>query len=282
MPWVQSHSNLRTHPKLKRAARMAGCSPVEMSGHLHWLWWWALETQPDGDLSVWEAEDIADAAGWEGDAHTFVTALLECGPGDKRGFLDPDMRLHDWDEYGGKYRKRSESARNAAKARWESAENAGTEPSNATALPAHYTGHAPGNAEERRGEDKNNNMADDKTYSKRLAQTLRDKGQVINPGQNLHESFRNLLTCAYASEPEEQHHGITLGVIADFVSSAAGPKMTSEARAHTARLLKTHERLKVFDGYGQAMQWGAGIGDRYQDDPLALSKYVAAILGGKR
>jgi hypothetical protein len=126
------------------------------------------------------------------------------------------------------------------------------------------------------------NMATIESYSRRLAKRLRDQGEVINPGQNLHESFRNLLTCAYASEPEEQHHGITLGVIADFVSSAAGPKMTSEARAHTARLLKTHERLKVFDGYGQAMQWGAGIGDRYQDDPLALSKYVAAILGGKR
>jgi hypothetical protein len=91
MPWVQSHSNLRTHPKLKRAARLAGCSQPEMAGHLHFLWWWALETQPDGDLSVWEAEDIADAAGWEGDPHTFVTALLDCGPGDKRGFLDPDM-----------------------------------------------------------------------------------------------------------------------------------------------------------------------------------------------
>jgi len=127
---------------------------VTMSGHLHWLWWWALDTQPDGDLSAYDPEDIAEAAGWEGDAAVFVAALMNCGPGDKLGFIDPDMRLHDWDEYGGKYRKRSESARKAAQVRWESASNAETEPANAVALRSHSTAHELGNAEERRGEEK--------------------------------------------------------------------------------------------------------------------------------
>jgi hypothetical protein len=126
------------------------------------------------------------------------------------------------------------------------------------------------------------NMAKTETYSRRLAKRLRDQGEVINPGENLHESFRNLLTCAYSCEPEEQHHGITLGVIADFIRSADGPEMTRESRSHTARLLNTHERMKVFNAYGQAMEWGAGIGEQYANDPMALSKYVAAILGGKR
>jgi len=149
MPWVQSHSNLRTHPKLKRAARAAGCSAVTMSGHLHWLWWWALETQPDGNLSDYDPEDIADAAGWEGDPLLFLSALMDCGPGDKVGFIDSDMRLHDWDEYGGKYRKRSEAGRKGAAARWHSEDNAVSEPANATALPS----HGKRNAEERRGEE---------------------------------------------------------------------------------------------------------------------------------
>jgi hypothetical protein len=282
MPWVQSHSALRNHPKLKRAARMAGCSQAQMAGHLHFLWWWALETAPDGDLSPYDPEDIADAAGWDGDPDVFVSALIGCGPGEKSGFIEADHTLHDWDEYGGKYRKRSEAGKKAASVRWESAGNAETEAANANALRTHCTGHDGRNAEERRGEEKEKNMADEETFSKRLAQTVRDSGMVIPTGTNLHETFRNLLTCAYQCEPEEQHHGITLGVIADFVRSAHGPKMTSEARSHTARLLKTHDRLKVFDAYGQAMQWGAGIGDRYEHDPLALSKYVAAIVGGKR
>jgi hypothetical protein len=150
MPWVQSHSDLRHHPKLKRAARAAGCSPVQMSGHLHWLWWWALDIAPDGDLSPYDPDDIADAAGWEGDAGTFVRALMDCGPGDKAGFLDPDMRLHDWEQYGGKYRKRSEAGRKAASARWHSEDNAVSEPANANALQT----HCDGNAEERRGEER--------------------------------------------------------------------------------------------------------------------------------
>jgi hypothetical protein len=120
------------------------------------------------------------------------------------------------------------------------------------------------------------------SYAKRLAKDIRDKGLVLNSGKNLHETFRNLLTTAYSCYPEEQHHGITLGVIADFVCAAQGPQISSQSRSHTARLLKTHDRLKVFDAYGQAMHWGAGIGDEYEDDPMALSKYVAAIVGGKR
>jgi hypothetical protein len=278
MPWVQSHADLRQHPKLKRAARAAGCSPIQMTGHLHWLWWWALDIAPDGDLSPYDPDDIADAAGWEGDPSVFVSALMGCGPGDKDGFLDPDMRLHDWDEYGGKYRKRSEAGRKAAAVRWHSDDDAVSEPANANALQS----HCDANAEERRGEDKRKNMADGETFSKRLAKDIRDKGIVLSAGKDLHGTFRNLLTNAYDCYPEDQHHSITLGVIADFVRSADGPEITKEARNHTARLLKTHDRLKVFDAYGQAMQWGAGIGQRYAGDPLALSKYVASIVGGKR
>jgi hypothetical protein len=161
MAWVQSHSALRNHPKLKRAARLAGCSQPEMAGHLHFLWWWALDTQPDGDLSGYDPEDIAEAAGWDGDAAVFVNALLGCGPGQKRGFLDPDMRLHDWDEYGGAYRRRVEAGRESAKRRWDRQKRAESQPADADAMPPQYepnglpigTQWAP-NTEERRGEEK--------------------------------------------------------------------------------------------------------------------------------
>lgn len=102
MAWLESHQELRDHPKTKRAARLLGVGIPQMVGHLHCLWWWALDYAPDGDLANYDAFDIADAAMWEGEAEAFVTALMECGPGGACGFLTADRQLHDWDDYGGK------------------------------------------------------------------------------------------------------------------------------------------------------------------------------------
>ena len=94
---------------------MAGVSIVEMVGHLNFLWWWALDFAKDGDLSGYEAEDIADAAMWTGDPEKFVNALLKCGRNGSSGFLretESGLVLHDWDDYGGKYHKQREQSRN--------------------------------------------------------------------------------------------------------------------------------------------------------------------------
>lgn len=60
------------------------------------LWLWTLEVAPQGDLSEFTDEEIAEAAGWgRKDRRSFVTALIGAG------FLDPDYRIHDWDDYAG-------------------------------------------------------------------------------------------------------------------------------------------------------------------------------------
>lgn len=99
--YIPSHAALGNHPKLRRLARTLAISRPAAVGHLHYLWWWSQEYAPDGDLSYhrYTAEDIADAALWEGDAYEFVDALKTSG------FLDDDdgsLLIHDWDEYGGK------------------------------------------------------------------------------------------------------------------------------------------------------------------------------------
>lgn len=99
--YIPSHAALGNHPKLRRLARTLSVSRPAAVGHLHYLWWWSQEYAPDGDLSYhrYTAEDIADAALWEGDAYAFVDALKTAG------FLDDDegrLLIHDWDEYGGK------------------------------------------------------------------------------------------------------------------------------------------------------------------------------------
>ena len=143
MVWIPSHQELRMHPKTIKAARLCGISIPQMIGHLHLLWWWAIDHAADGDLSRFDADDIALGAMWEGDADVFISALQKCGPGGTCGFLSDEKKLNDWEEYGGKYTARVESARNAAQARWDAA-----------AMRPQSEGNAGRNAEKSREEKK--------------------------------------------------------------------------------------------------------------------------------
>lgn len=68
MAWIESHQELWRHPKTKKLARLLQISIPTAVGHLHGLWYWAMDFAQDGDLSSYDAEDIADAVMWEGDA----------------------------------------------------------------------------------------------------------------------------------------------------------------------------------------------------------------------
>lgn len=119
MAWIESHQELRRHPKTKRLARLLGIPIPQAIGHLHCLWWWALDYAEDGYLDKFDAFDIAEAAMYEGDADGFLAALINCGPKDDPGFVDADtLQLHDWDEYAGRLiEKRAANAERARKSR---------------------------------------------------------------------------------------------------------------------------------------------------------------------
>lgn len=113
--YVEAHAELRDHPKTLRAARLLGVPKVAVIGHLLCLWWWAQAYAPaDGDLSGFDADDLADAAEWPGDPAAFVAALVACGRGGAGGFLDNSgggLRINDWSDYGGKVHvKRAQGA----------------------------------------------------------------------------------------------------------------------------------------------------------------------------
>jgi hypothetical protein len=61
MAWLESHQDLRDHPKTARLRRRLGVSLPAAIGHLHLLWWWALTYADDGDLSGYDPDVIADA-----------------------------------------------------------------------------------------------------------------------------------------------------------------------------------------------------------------------------
>ncbi len=108
MAWIESHQELYRHPKVKRLARATGASVPALIGHLHLLWWWALDYAQTGELTDYTSEDIADAALWEDDPAAFTEAVTNAG------FLDRDdgrTYLHDWNDYAGKLLERRASDR---------------------------------------------------------------------------------------------------------------------------------------------------------------------------
>ena len=106
MAWIEAHQSLAESPKLLTLCKRLKIPHSQGIGHLFFLWRWALDHAPDGDLSGLGAEAVAQLAHWEG-AHprAFLPALK------KAGFVDPDNRLHDWQDYAGRLIARREEKR---------------------------------------------------------------------------------------------------------------------------------------------------------------------------
>lgn len=116
--WIESHQSLRNHPKVKKAARLAGINEFEMIGRLHCLWWWALDYAPDGDLTNYTDDDIEDAVDWAGQRGAFAQALVNCGFNGHGGLIDVTQEsrvIHDWHEYGGRLMEKRQANKDRMK-----------------------------------------------------------------------------------------------------------------------------------------------------------------------
>lgn len=101
MAWIESHQALLTHRKTIRASNQLKVSRYLLIGHLHALWWWALDNaEDDGELGATTADEIAEACGWPVRKATALVDALTTS-----GFIDMTsngMRLHNWYRYAGK------------------------------------------------------------------------------------------------------------------------------------------------------------------------------------
>lgn len=101
MAWIESHQSLSRHRKLFRLCGLLGTDKYRLIGHLHELWWWALDNvQRNGDFGDITNAEIAQGAGWEGDPDEFVNALIAAGFIDR---VDDRLFLHDWEDYTARY-----------------------------------------------------------------------------------------------------------------------------------------------------------------------------------
>lgn len=102
MAWVESHQELGRHPKVRRLALAAGIGVPQALGHLHLVWYWALDFAPDGGLGPYGAGDVEFAAGWDGEPGALFDALIEVRFID---ITDDGLALHDWEVYAGRLMK---------------------------------------------------------------------------------------------------------------------------------------------------------------------------------
>lgn len=105
MAWIEVHQTLPSHRKIKALKRELKIKTPQAVGHMVMLWLWAVDNAPDGDLSRIDPDDIAEAAEWPKDGKAFVDAMI------RAGFLDDDMRLHDWSEFSGMLMEKREAKR---------------------------------------------------------------------------------------------------------------------------------------------------------------------------
>ena len=106
MAWIKSDESLSQHPKVDQLADSLDISNVEVIGHLHYLWWWALSYSQNGDLSRYQNR-VAAAANYKGDNDFFIDCLVECNWLDRKG---KTLKIHDWDDYHGALMDKREKA----------------------------------------------------------------------------------------------------------------------------------------------------------------------------
>lgn len=134
--------SFKGHRKRKRLKRLLGPGYLD---YLIDLWLTTAQDRPEGILTGWDENDIADAAGWDGEPIKLIDALIESK------WIDQNSEtfiLHGWSEHQGwacGAKQRSESASRAAKIRWEKKLNKQevNTPRNATAKRKHQDRNAP-------------------------------------------------------------------------------------------------------------------------------------------
>ncbi|MEK3824452.1 hypothetical protein [Paenibacillus sp. FSL K6-1558] len=107
-------------------------------GTLHMIWWWALDWAPDGDISKFEAIDLAEAAHYDGDANKLFDALIEAK------YIGKTLVGHEilnWHKIGGQVIEgRKKEAEKKAKQREKAAAKKAAEASVKPSVPMDVSG----------------------------------------------------------------------------------------------------------------------------------------------
>jgi hypothetical protein len=113
--WTRVDVGLRDHRKVRKLARQLEIDQAHALGLVVNFWLFALNNWGHGFLD-YDIDEIAHACVWKGDPEPLTDALIDCGFIDLLDNKTNALRIHDWDNYGGKYIKQVERNRDRAAA----------------------------------------------------------------------------------------------------------------------------------------------------------------------
>ena len=258
MAWIKSEQALASHPKVHLLAKDLGISVPQAVGHLHLLWWWALDYADDGNLTRYR-DFIPSASQWVGDENLFITSLI------KHNWIDEvegKLVIHDWLDYTGalietrekdaerkrKYRQSKNAKTSANRDSWE------------TSSPKDIT--SPSGASAGRPEDIPSPSAVDKT---RLEKTRQEEtisnSKELQPTVNDEKTNHKTVFSALCRVLEYDTNGLT--------TSARG--QLNKASKELAEVGATPHDIEV-----RARNFALSFG--WKPTPVALVKHWASMV----
>ena len=96
--WLKLDESAPDHPKIRKLARYCNVTVTHSLGLMCSLWIRVHRISPDGDLKNFDDDDIADAAGWDGEPSDFVESCVRAGLLDR---TENGLQIHDCIEYWG-------------------------------------------------------------------------------------------------------------------------------------------------------------------------------------
>lgn len=258
MAWIKSEQALASHPKVHLLAKDLGISVPQAVGHLHLLWWWALDYADDGNLTRYR-DFIPSASQWVGDEDLFIISLI------KHNWIDEvegKLVIHDWLDYTGalietrekdaerkrKYRQSKNAKTSANRDSWE------------TSSPKDIT--SPSGASTGRPEDIPSPSAVDKT---RLEKTRQEEtisnSTELQPTVNDEKTNHKTVFSALCRVLEYDTNGLT--------TSARG--QLNKASKELAEVGATPHDIEV-----RARNFALSFG--WKPTPIALVKHWASMV----
>ena len=264
MAWIKSEQAIASHPKTLMLAKRLDISVPEVIGHVHLLWWWALDYCKDGYITRYR-DYIPMAAQWEGDGEKFTKALIEFGWVDE---MDDELIIHDWMEWTGKLetvrqadreRKRkarsSANSKNSANREWEfepREDLVPNKPTNKMSVGRPEDIHSPSDV---RGEEKRGDEKIGEIVPSEPTETVVDV-EIINDSNISHQEVFSALVQVFEYNPQ------------DLTKSTRGQlnKAAKELKEVGASTHDIRERAKNF-----VLTYG------WKPTPLALVKHWADL-----